>query len=435
MSARTGLDVIEPGDPRYPAARHVYSGTGAPAAVVRVRTEAQVPDALDLARRRKDADGSAISVRSGGHGISSLATNDGGTVIDLSGLSTVSMLGGRRVRIGAGARWGAVARALAPHGLAISSGDSGDVGVGGLATAGGIGLLGRAHGLTIDSLVAADVVTADGRRRRVDAADEPDLFWAIRGAGANVGIVVAFEFEAAATPLVARASLAYRIEDTAGFLERWGRTVQDAPRAVSAFLYLGGGYAQATVVVADGDRDAASAALAPFGALPGLAGGRAELVPYADVPLTTGATHSGQQPARTRNGLAERLDHDLSRRITELAGTIEMVQIRSVGGAINDVAPQATAYAHRHQNFCVTAVGTATRDRFDARWAPVREHLDGLYLSFQSDHTAADLAAAFPEPTLSRLRAIKATVDPDDVFDQNFDVAATAPAGGASRPA
>lgn len=198
------LDVIRPDDSRYEGARHVYSATGSPAAVVRVRDGHEVPDALAFAL---DQD-APISIRSGGHGIGSIATNDGGTILDLSMLNGVELLGGRRVRVGPGARWSQVAHELTPHGLAISSGDSGDVGVGGLATTGGLGLLGRAHGLTIDHLVAAEIVTADGRHLRISADEVPDLFWAVRGAGANVGIVTSFEFEAAEVSLVAQATLA-----------------------------------------------------------------------------------------------------------------------------------------------------------------------------------------------------------------------------------
>src|SRR5690606_30076462 len=179
-----------------------------------------------------------------------------------------------------------------PHGLAISSGDSGDVGVGGLATTGGLGLLGRKHGLTIDHMVAAEIVTADGRHRRASADEEPDLFWAIRGAGANFGIATAFEFDAVPTSTVVHATLAFVPKDLGGFLEQWGLTVQRAPREISAFLYLSSSFAQATVVYAGNDTDAASAALEPFTALPGFSGGQANLVPYANVPLVTDAPHT-----------------------------------------------------------------------------------------------------------------------------------------------
>lgn len=397
--------------------------TGSPAAVVRVRSGAEVPDALAFAL----AHDGPFAVRSGGHGISSIATNVGGAVIDLSRLDDIELLGGRRVRIGAGARWGQVAQALYPHGLALSSGDSGDVGVGGLATAGGIGLLGRRYGLTIDHLVAAEMVTADGAVRRVSAEDEPDLFWAIRGAGANFGVVTAFEFDAAPTPTVGQGLFLYRPKDLPGFLEQWGRTVERAPREITAFLVLDGPIASATVAYAGDDPKAMTAAMEPFTTLPGLSAGEARTVPYPRLPVTTGDVHRGQQPARVRTGLAVHLDLETARRIADFAGDMEMVQIRSVGGAINDVPADATAYAHRHQNFSVTAVSYAERSALDAAWAPVRERMDGLYLSFESDHTPASVSDAFPEPTLTRLRALKEKWDPGRVFTQNFDLGTNRP--------
>ena len=143
------------------------------------RTRNEVAEALAYAR----AQDVELAVRSGGHGISGRSTNDGGIVLDLGRLDEVTMLDGGRVRLGPGARWGQVAQTLAPLGLGMSSGDYGDVGVGGLATAGGIGFLGRKHGLTLDHVTAAEVVLADGRLVRADrdAAPRPLLGPARRG--------------------------------------------------------------------------------------------------------------------------------------------------------------------------------------------------------------------------------------------------------------
>ena len=181
------LEVVRPGDAGYARVRDVYGATGRPAAVVLPAAPGEVPAALDWARARPGP----LAVRSGGHGISSLATNDGGVVLDLRHIAGIERLDGPPR---ADRRRGALGRGrtrAGPWGLAISSGDSGDVGVGGLATTGGIGLMGRAHGLTIDRLVRAEVVH---RRRGVVQAsvdEHPDLFWAVRGAGANFGIVTA----------------------------------------------------------------------------------------------------------------------------------------------------------------------------------------------------------------------------------------------------
>lgn len=419
------LDIIRPGDTRYGGVQHVYTATGSPAAVVVPRSGEEVARALAFAR---DA-GGAFAVRSGGHGISSVSTNDGGTVIDLGTLNSVERIGdGPNVRLGPGARWGHVARALYPWGLAISSGDSGDVGVGGLGTTGGIGLMGRAHGLTIDHLVSAQIVTADGQHRHLDAHTYPDLFWAVRGAGANFGIVTSFEFRADRVPVVARATVLYDASNAARFLQDWGAAVEGAPREISAFLYLfsSGGHvlAQATIVFAGRDTEAASQALEPFSRFATVFRQHAELVPYAAVVTATDTPHSGQQAAWAHTGLANHLAPELADRLAVMlrSQAVGMLQIRSVGGAINDVPQDATAYAHRHQNFSITAVAQHNRRTFDLAWENARPWLDGIYLSFESDHTPERLLEAFPPKTLARLRKLKQRWDPDGVFTQNFDV-------------
>lgn len=155
-----------------------------------------------------------------------------------------------------------------------------------------------------------------------------------------------------------------------------------------------------------------------------MVGRRAELTPYAAVVAATDAPHSGQQKAWTHTGLADHLDPVLAGRLEGLVrdGFGEMLQLRSAGGAINDVPPEATAYVHRHQNFSVTAVARHDRAGFDAAWDPVRASMDGVYLSFESDHTPERVLDAFPPATLERLRTIKRAWDPDGIFDQNFDV-------------
>ncbi|ASW57805.1 FAD-binding oxidoreductase [Plantactinospora sp. KBS50] len=423
------IEIVRPGDRRYRDLRDVYTATGAPAMVLRPGDAAEVAEALDRAL----AAGGELSVRSGGHGMSSVATNVGGSVIDLGRLAEVELVdrAERLVRIGPGARWGDVAAALRPHGLVIGSGDSGDVGVGGLATTGGLGLLGRAHGLTIDNLVAAEIVTADGRIRTVDAGHEPDLFWAVRGAGANVGIVTSFVIRAQRVPAVVQATLQYEVGEVEAFLRRWGETVEAAPRQVSAFLYLmGGDAALAMIVYAGDDAAAATAALDPFVRIAPRYGQHAGIVPYAAVVTATHAPHRGRQATRAHSGLAVHLDEDVAAGIGALvrSGFGQFLQVRSAGGAINDVAADASAYAHRHQNFSVTAVTGDRFPDFDRAWSRVHPMLDGLYLSFESVFSPERLTDAFPAPTLRRLREIKQRVDPGNVFRQNFPV--LGPAGG-----
>jgi FAD/FMN-containing dehydrogenase len=426
LASREGrqvLEIIRPNDSSYPDVRDVYTATGSPAAVIRPRSAVEVAEALLLARQA----GGPVSIRSGGHGVGSISTNVGGTVIDLGELNSIKRLdpGGRLVRIGPGARWGDVASALRPWDLALSSGDSGDVGVGGLGTSGGIGLMGRAHGLTIDNLVAAETVTADGEVHLLDAERQPDLFWAVRGAGANFGIVTSLDFRAARVPAVVHASLQYQVDHAAPFLHAWGETVEAAPREVSAFLYLTSeGFALATVVFADADSQAAERAFEPFRRVGQVLSENAALGPYAAVLPRTGEPHRGQQPGHLLNGFAVHLDEDLSDQLDWLltGETGKLLQVRSVGGAINDVPAEATAFAHRHQNFSIAAYAPGPSAVFDARWETVRSSLDGIYLNFETAFSPRRLAEAFPPATLRRLRDIKRKVDPDNVFNQNFPV-------------
>src|SRR5690606_14852414 len=203
--------------------------------VLRPRTTAEVVDALAFARRHPHL---PLGIRSGGHGVSGRSTNDGGIVIDLRRMNTVEVLdeATRRVRVGPGARWKDVAAALRSRGWALTSGDHGGVGVGGLATAAGIGLLGRRQGLTIDRLRAAEVVLADGSVVRADETENPDLFWAIRGAGGNFGIVTSFEFEADEVGDVGYAQLVLDASDPEVLLRRFGEVATAAPRDTTAFL-------------------------------------------------------------------------------------------------------------------------------------------------------------------------------------------------------
>ncbi|WP_066041442.1 LLM class flavin-dependent oxidoreductase [Herbiconiux solani] len=448
---------VEPGDFAYPKVRSTYMRGGAPGLVLRPRTVPEVQEAVAFARRHP---GVPLGIRSGGHGISGRSTNDGGIVIDLGALDSIEVLDEAtgRVRIGPGARWMDVARALEPHGLAISSGDYGGVGVGGLATAGGVGFLGREHGLTIDHLVAADVVLADGSLVRASAdgddsasadasasasasadadvsadaaSGSADLLWAVRGAGANVGVVVSFEFEADRVGDVGWAQLAFQVDDAAVFLEEFGRVMEASPRDTTLFLLMSAGRpaepatAQLYGVVDSDDPDTIIARLQPFAELAPLIGQQVQLLPYASVMANAShVAHDGQGEPQFRSGLVEHLDPATARAAAALAtsGAAPWFQIRSVGGAVNDVAPDAMAYAHRSANFSITSVGRSAR--FEALWSALAEHFDGLYLSFESRTGERMIEQAFPPATLARLRAVKNRVDPDGLFRDNFGVRA-----------
>ena len=423
---------VEPGDREYEAVRHNYLRSGSPGLVLRPQGVDEVASGLAWVQKQ----GVEFAVRSAGHGISGRSTNDGGVVLSMRGLRSVEVVdeATRRVRIGAGATWGEVAAALAPRGWAITSGDYGGVGVGGLGTTGGIGFLGRLQGLTIDHVVAAEVVTADGRVLHASRDEHPDLFWALRGAGGNMGVVTWLEIEVGAVGDVVFSQMTLDATDTAGLLEKWGAAVEAAPRGLTSNIIIAPGrggqspMAQLmTVIAAEGadvDPDEAIAQLELLADAGPLLGHQAQLLPYSGVVRQDDAHHSGGGDPSARSGLLTHLDQSTSRAIELLLGSREsyFMAVRATGGATNDVAPDATAYAHRHQNFNVSALGS-NQDRLNGAWdAEIGPVMEGSYLSFDTDSRPERLLEAFPEPTFSRLRTVKAAYDPSNVFRTNFPI-------------
>lgn len=422
--------VIEPGDVAYARVKSNYMRGGSPGVVFQVETPEQVAAALAYARQHPHV---PLSVRSRGHGISGRSTNHGGIIIDLKKMDSIAVLdrAARRVRIGPGARWMDVAVALDPYGWALSSGDYGGVGVGGLATAGGIGWLSRAHGLTIDHLRAVEMVLADGSQVRASETEHPDLFWAVRGAGANFGIATAFEFEVDEVGEVGWGTFLFDASDAARLLERWGAAVEASPRDLTSFIILApprGGQpaiAQMLVMVASPDADVVLNRLQPLAAIAPLYDYSASMMRYADVMSNAQDTdHDAVGEPSARSGLLEHITPAFAAEAARLIlnGTVYFFQIRAVGGAVNDVPADATAYAHRSANFNVAGIG-ANRERLTAEWDRLRRHFDGLYLSFETDLRPERLNDAFPPPTLERLRDLKARYDPHNVFRDNFNIA------------
>jgi alkanesulfonate monooxygenase SsuD/methylene tetrahydromethanopterin reductase-like flavin-dependent oxidoreductase (luciferase family) len=424
---------VEPGDLDYARVRSTYMRGGAPGLVLRPRTVDEVKDALAFARRHPEL---PFGLRSRGHGISGRSTNDGGIVVSLAALNSIEILDEeqRLVRVGPGARWMDVAQVLAPYGWALTSGDYGGVGVGGLATAGGVGWLARKHGLTIDKLRAAELILADGTRVRVSDTENPDLFWAVRGAGANFGVVTSFEFQADEVGDVGFAQLVVGAEDPADVLVRWGRAIEEAPRELTGQLIMGRpragqpNFAQLMTMVDSDDPQFVVDSLQPVAAAGPLYDQNVVLTSYAGViSNASDATHTTEGDVTARSGLIGHLTPEFARAAEKLlvSGAIHWFQIRAVGGAVADVAPEATAYAHRSANFSVTVMGSSAR-RVDAGWNELRPYFDGLYISFETGLDRVE--DAFPPETLARLRELKRRHDPDNLFRDNFNID---PRGGA----
>ena len=419
------LDTLRPGDPDYAAAARTFFATGEPALILRPRDPDEVAEAV------AQAHGVPLSVRSGGHGVLGHGTNTGGVVIDLGHLGGVDVLDQERrlVRVGSGATWGDVSAALDPYGRAITAGDTAGVGVGGLTLGGGFGWLLRRHGLAIDNLVAARVVTADGRLVTASPAEHPDLFWALRGGGGNFGVVVDFDFVAQPVPTVHFGTVAFETEDVGEVLTRWRDAMRAAPDELTSTLVLSPAGPIVLLCYAGEPGTPETEVDAVFEPL--LALGRVTRATiaerrYADILET--AEHPAGLRMSARNVLVPSLDAPVLAAVARLHATPgpRVIALRSLGGAFGRVAADATAFAHRDAEAMIVCGGMLPPGVDEATvfapWAEVAAHGHGTYLNFQGSATPDDLAAAYPPATLARLAAIKRTYDPDNRFRLNHNV-------------
>ncbi|MGJ9425460.1 FAD-binding oxidoreductase [Nesterenkonia halotolerans] len=433
------------GDQGYARYTSGYFRGAQPGVVIRPQSSAEVQEAVRFAARHRDV---PLGLFSGGHGISGRSLNTGGIVIALDALDEITISHGSRVRVGPGVRWGQIAKALAPHHLAITSGDYGGVGVGGLATTAGIGWLVRRRGLTIDHLRSVDLVTADGELLHASAQENSDLFWAVRGAGANFGVVVSFEFEAhPVAEQVGFATIAFVPEDIADFLVDWGAAIESADGSVTGSLMMGSSRpgattaVQAMIVVDERDTEAVLERLQPFAELAPMANQSVQMLPYAVLMETPpgGEPQFGRGEPHGHSGLARHLDHGLATRLAALlnSGSSLILSIRSAGGAVADQPADSAAYAWRDTNFLLATLGGRDAEA-EQRWGAIVPELEGMYLSFETDTGDEVLARAFPPAHLDRLRTLKAVWDPRGLFRDNFFIAPAAgpePAPGPSTGA
>jgi FAD/FMN-containing dehydrogenase len=429
-----GGDIIEPGAAEYESASRAVLALGSPAHVLRPKTVGDVQAAVRFAA----GSGLSLSVRGGGHSFPGFGTNDGGVVIDLGLLANVEVVDGHLVRIGGGATWGQVADALAPHGLAISSGDTRSVGVGGLTLSGGIGWKVRKHGLAMDNMVAAEVVTADGEVVRASATENPELFWAVRGGGGNLGIVTDFEFTAHPTTEVFFGKITFPAAEAATVLQGWADHLRTAPDELTSIALLanplaGGPEAPVEIhLTYDGDEpERAARAIDPIRRLGAVVEDAIALRPYGDT-LVEGLIPPPGLQFVTRSAFVRKESVPEALRILAEVGATErppVISVRGVGGAVARVPDDATAYAHRQAELMVvlttagpTPVVEAARPALDAIWGRLAPHVSGAYANFLSAVTEEAVAAVYPPRTHARLAAVKHRYDPDNLFTGNHNV-------------
>ena len=228
-------DLIEPGTARYEEARKVYNAMidRKPALIAKCADVADVISAVHFARQNS----LRVSIRSGGHNAGGLGICDDGLVIDLSAMNYVRVEPATRtVRVGAGCTWGDVDHATHAFGLAVPSGIISTTGVGGLTLGGGLGHLTRQFGLTVDNLISADLVLADGRFVVANATENADIFWAIRGGGGNFGIVTSFQFRAHPVQMVCAGPMLWELEDAKDIMKWYREFIVRASEEVNGFF-------------------------------------------------------------------------------------------------------------------------------------------------------------------------------------------------------
>jgi FAD/FMN-containing dehydrogenase len=441
LRAQLTGELITAEDPSYDDARQVFlKGLDrTPLAVARVANADDVARVVTAAREG----GLELAVRSGGHSFAGYGTSDGGLVIDLSAMKAMEFdADGKTVWTETGVTAGEYTTATGERGLATGLGDTGSVGIGGITLAGGIGFLVRKNGMTIDDLLAAEVVTADGEVVRVSEESEPDLFWAIRGGEGNFGIATRFQLRLHEISEIVGGMLILPAtpEVITGFLKAAEAAPEDVSTIANVMLAppmpfipeeAHGKPIVIGLIAYAGPVDQAESVIAPF---------RALAEPYADMvrPMRYPELYEGpeQEPrfATGANFFTDSLGPDGAEAILEQlpqsTAMMKAVQLRVLGGAMGRVPNDATAFAHRDRGLFVNPgamyLDAAEADTHDAWVNGVADSLGrdgaGGYVGFLGDRDEAVIRSAYPGATWDRLREIKGRYDPDNLFRLNHNI-------------
>jgi FAD/FMN-containing dehydrogenase len=440
--------VIAPDDPGYDQARGVFYGTfdRRPALTVRPTDAAEVAAVVALARDS----GLELAVRSGGHSLAGHSVSEGGIVLDLSAMRALDIhVESRTAWAQTGLTAGEYTAAAGAHGLATGFGDTGSVGIGGLTLGGGVGYLVRKYGLTIDNLLAAELVTADGELLHVDAETHPELFWAIRGGGGNFGVATRFRYRLHPLDRVVGGMLL--LPATAEVIEAFVAEAEAAPVELSAIANVmvappmpeipeqaHGKLIVMALLCWAGEVEAGERAVARFR---GLATPLADMVrpmPYPEIYQFTEGPGPDHEAARSLflDGVDRATAETLVERLRASTAPLAVAQLRVLGGAMARVPADATAFAHRGRRV-MAALGAVWERPEEAAthqaWvtgfaAALRQGDPGVYVNFVGDEGQARVREAYPGSTWERLAAVKRRYDPANLFRLNQNIP-PAPAG------
>ena len=434
--------VIAPDDEGYNRARTVFYGgiDRRPAAIVRVADAGDVSRVVTLAREN----GFELAVRSGGHSIAGHSVTEGGIVLDLSNMRALQMDVDRRIAWAeTGLTAGEYTTAAGAYGLATGFGDTGSVGIGGLTLGGGVGFLVRKHGLTIDDLLAAEVVTADGQLLYTDADTHSDLFWAIRGGGGNFGVATRLQFRLHEVDTVVGGMLI--LPATPDVIASFIAEAEASPEELSTIANVmtappmpflpveaHGKLILLAMLVFAGETGAGERAIAPFRAL---APPIADMVRPMRYPEIYPPEESEYHPvAAGRTMFVDHVDRSVAETILDhlqaSTGSMAVAQLRVLGGAMARVPVDATAFAHRTSRIMANVAALYQQPEEKAvheTWgtdfaAALRQGDSGAYVNFLSHEGKARVHAAYPGPTWDRLRSIKTRYDPTNLFRLNHNI-------------
>jgi FAD/FMN-containing dehydrogenase len=400
------MELIGPDHPRYDALRKpalpLYDDIR-PAAIARCTSPSDVAEALSYARSAN----LPLTPRGGGHCFAGRSSTTG-LMLDLSPLSTITVEPtGALATVGAGARLASVYRELHEYGLTIPAGCGPTVGIAGLTLGGGLGLLGRRYGLTCDRLVAATVVLADGNIVTCDADQEPDLFWALRGAGGGqFGVVTSLTFAAVPAPAATRFKLTWPRTHAPEVIAAWQSWAPDAPDDLTASLTVNAHRAEifgATLTTFD---PGPLAALSP------------EIDLRADLswPALKASLSEGEPDNRIIHSKSEFFRSPLPPDvITQLLNAGCELNFTPMGGAYNRIPVEATAFAHRTERFLLEHAGP-DRNAVRRSWSIAHAYASGAVYPNFPDPDLTDWPTAYHGPNYARLRDLKAKYDPAGVF-------------------
>src|SRR5215218_10534647 len=442
LSSKVRGQLIRPENDGYDEARTVFYGgfDRYPAAIVQAEDATDVSRVVALARESN----LELAVKSGGHSLAAHGVSEGGIVLDLSDMKNLQIdVEGRTAWAETGLTAGEYTAATGAHGLTTGFGDTGSVGIGGLTLGGGVGYLVRKHGLTIDDLISAEVVTADGRLLSVDAETHPDLFWAIRGGGGNFGVATRFRYRLHELPSIVGGMLL--LPGSAEVIEALVATAEAAPEELSMIAnvmvappvpFLPAAAHGQLVVMAllcyAGEAAAGERALAPFRALADPLADMVKPMPYAGLFEAPDDMEVVEESARSM--FLDRFDGAAAATVVEhvQASTAPMAvaQLRVLGGAMARVPATATAFAHRDRPIMagVGCVYEDARDRpthdawADGFAAALRQGATGVYVNFLSDEGPERVREAYPGATWDRLVEVKRRYDPDNLFRRNQNI-------------